>query len=172
LIHRSRLLRGAAVLALAGVASCAYTASPALLPAHLKTIAIPVFENATTEYTIEQEVTDAVIQRFVADNHLKVVDERSADAVIRGKIITYTNTVFGFQAQTGAQEYRVTIGMEVLFKDLVKNREVWNEPNLVKSANYYVQDVPGQTAKTELDGRKEAIDKLAEEILTRTVQSW
>jgi hypothetical protein len=152
--------------------SCAYTASPALLPAHLKTIAIPVFENATTEYTIEQEVTDVVIQRFVADNHLRVVDERSADAVIRGKITTYTNLVFGFQAQTGAQEYRVTIGMQVTFKDLVKNREVWTEPNLVKSANYYVQDVPGQTAKTELDGRKEAIDKLAEEILSRTVQSW
>jgi hypothetical protein len=113
-----------------------------------------------------------VIARFVADNNLKVVDERSADAVIRGKITTYTNSVFGFQAQTGAQEYRVTVGMEVLFKDLVKNREVWNETNLVKSANYYVQDVPGQTAKTELDGRKEAIDKLAEEILSRTVQSW
>jgi hypothetical protein len=113
-----------------------------------------------------------VIQRFVADNHLRVVDERSADAVIRGKITTYTNLVFGFQAQTGAQEYRVTIGMQVTFKDLVKNREVWTEPNLVKSANYYVQDVPGQTAKTELDGRKEAIDKLAEEILSRTVQSW
>jgi len=155
-----------------GVQSCAYTASPALLPAHLKTVAIPVFENATTEYTIEQDVTDAVIQRFVADNHLRIVDERSADSVIRGKITSYTNSVFGFQAQTGAQEYRVTISMEVTYKDLVKNREVWTEPNLVKSANYYVQDVPGQTAKTELDGRKEAIDKLAEEILSRTVQSW
>lgn len=143
-----------------------------MLPPHLKTVAIPVFENGTTEYTIEQDVTDVVIEKFVADNHLRVVDERSADAVIRGKITTYTNAVFGFQAQTGAQEYRVTIGMEVTFKDLVKNREVWTEPNLVKSANYYVQDVPGQTAKTELDGRKEAIDKLAEEILSRTVQSW
>lgn len=152
--------------------SCAYTASPALLPAHLKTIAIPVFENATTEYTIEQDVTDAVIQRFVADNHLKVVDERSADAVIRGKVISYTNSVFGFSASTGAQEYRVSIGVDVLFKDLVKNREVWHEANLVKSTNYYVQDVPGQTARTELDGRKEAIDNLADEILSRTVQSW
>ncbi len=160
------------MLVACGSWSCAYTASPALLPAHLKTIAIPVFENATTEYTIEQEVTDAVIQKFVADNHLKVVDERSADAVLHGKVTQYNNAVFGFQAQTGAQEYRVTIGMEVTFKDLVKNREVWTEPNLVKSANYYVQDVPGQTAKTELDGRKEAIDKLAEEILSRTVQSW
>jgi hypothetical protein len=27
-------------------------------------------------------------------------------------------------------------------------------------------------AKTELDGRKEAIQKLADEILTRSVESW
>jgi hypothetical protein len=35
-----------------------------------------------------------------------------------------------------------------------------------------VVDVPGQTAKTELDGRKDAIDKIAEEIMARTVEGW
>ena len=57
--------------ALAG--SCAYGTSTALLTPHLKTVAIPVFENVTTEYALPQEVTDAVIARFVQDNHLRVV---------------------------------------------------------------------------------------------------
>ena len=35
----------------------------------------------------------AVIERFVKDNHLKVVDERSANAVLRGKITQYRNSV-------------------------------------------------------------------------------
>lgn len=152
---------------------CGYTTSTGLLPSHLKTIAIPVFENATTEYTLEQEITDAVIQRFVSDNHLKVVDERSADAVLHGKITTYRNSVFGIATdQALAQEYRVTISVEVSFKDRVKNREIWSEANLLRTANYYVQDVPGQTAKTELDGRKDAVTKIADEILSRSVESW
>jgi hypothetical protein len=54
----------------------------------------------------------------------------------------------------------------------VKNREIWADENLVRTANYYVQDVPGQSARTELDGRKEAITKLADEIITRSVQGW
>jgi hypothetical protein len=170
--HPKRTLDAMAACAVFLAASCGYSASPALLPSHIKSVAIPVFENETTEYTLENELTDAVIQAFVEDNHLRVVDERSADAIIRGKVVNYRNSVFGFTTQAGSQEYRVTIGVSVLFKDLVKNREIWNEPSLVKTANYYVQDVPGQTAKTELDGRKEAIDKLADEILTRTVQSW
>ena len=135
-------------------------------------MAIPVFENGTTEYTLEQDVTNAVIERFVKDNHLRVVDERSANAVIRGKIVGYKNSVFGFSAGDRAQEYRVSITCSVVFKDLVKNREIWNEPNLVKTANYFVVDVPGQPARTELDGRKEAITKIADEILTRSVEGW
>ena len=135
-------------------------------------MAIPVFENATTEYTLEQDVTNAVVDRFVKDNHLRVVDERSANAVIRGKLIGYKNAVFGFSAANRAQEYRVTLTCSVVFKDLVKNREIWNEPELVKTANYFVVDVPGQPARTELDGRKEAITKIADEILTRSVEGW
>jgi hypothetical protein len=154
------------------VGSCGYTTSPALLPTHLKTVAIPVFENTTTEYTLEQDVTNAVIDRFVKDNHLRIVDERSANAVIQGKLVGYKNAVFGFSAANRAQEYRVTITCSVVFKDLVKNREIWNEPSLVKTANYFVVDVPGQPARTELDGRKEAIAKMADEILTRSVEGW
>ncbi len=134
-------------------------------------MAIPVFENGTPEAQLEQELTDAVIQRFVRDNHLKIVDERSANAVIRGRVTQYKNAVFGFSNSAQANEYRITIGVTVTFKDLVKNRELWSD-QVVKSANYYVQDVPGQTAKTDLDGRKEAIEKIADEILSRSVEGW
>ena len=135
-------------------------------------MAIPVFENTTTEYTLELDVTNAVIDRFVKDNHLRVVDERSANAVIHGKLTGYKNAVFGFSAADRSQEYRVTLTCSVVFKDLVKNREIWNEPALVKTANYFVVDVPGDSARTELDGRKEAITKIADEILTRSVEGW
>ena len=156
----------------ASAGSCAYSTSAALLPPHLKTVAIPVFENGTTEYTLEQDVTDAVIARFVADNHLKVVDERSANAVLRGKITQYRNAVFGFSDAVQAEEYRVAIQVSVVLKDQVKNRELWHDDALLKTANYYVVDVPGQKARTELDGRKEAIQKIADEILSRTVEGW
>lgn len=167
--------RRATVCALAlGLAcgACGYTTSTALLPSHLKTVAIPVFENSTVEYNLEREITDAVIARFVQDNHLKVVSERTADAVIKGRVALYKNSVFGFSEATRAQQYRVTIAIAVIFKDLIKNREIFNEPSLTKFSNYYVTNVPGDSARTELDGRKAAILKIADEILSRAVESW
>ena len=153
------------------VSGCGYTASPALLPPHLKTVAIPVFENGTTEARLEEEITNAVILRFVQDNHLKVVDEKTANAVIRGKVTQYRNAVFGFSNQATSNEYRVTVAVDVTFKDLVKNRELWSG-EIVKTANYYVVDVPGQKAQTPLDGRQEAINKISDEILSRSVEGW
>jgi len=154
------------------VGGCGYTTTTALLPAHIKKVAIPVFENGTSEYNLEREITDEVIARFVADNHVKIVDERSADAVIHGKVTSYKNSVFGFSAAERSQEYRVTIGLAVTFKDQVKNRELWSDPEMIKTANYYVQTVPGDTARTEVDGRKQAIKKIADEILSRSVEGW
>lgn len=171
------LRAGVPVLAAVAVAAlmsagCGYTASPALLPAHLKTVAIPVFENTTPEAQLEREITDAVIDRFVKDNHLRIVDEKSANAVVRGRVTVYKNAVFGFSNTEQANEYRVTIGVQVTFKDLVKNRELWND-EIVKYSNYYVQPVPGQSnPKTELDGRKEAITKIADEVLSKSVEGW
>lgn len=163
----------ALLLIAALLGSCAYSTSTALLPPHLRTVAIPVFENTTSEYLLPQEITDAVIARFVQDNHLRVVPERTASSVVRGKVVGYRNAVFGFSDQTRAQEYRVSVTVSVVFKDLVKNREIWSDPNLIKTANYYVTPVPGDTtAHTELEGRQAAILKIADEIIARSVQGW
>ena len=114
-----RPLRGAGVAA--ALAGCAYTSGSALLPSHLRTVAIPTFENSTTEYLLDKEITQVVIDKFIDDNHLRVVDERSAASILRGRIVAYKNAVFGFTGANRAQEYRVTITVDVTFKDLVKN---------------------------------------------------
>jgi len=161
----------AAVAVAVVLSGCGYTASPALLPPHLKTVAIPVFENATPQAQLEQELTDAVIQAFVRDNHLKIVDEKSANAVVRGRVTQYRNAVFGFSSAAQATEYRVTVGLQVTFKDLVKNREMWND-EIVKSVVHSVVPTPGQDAKTEVDGRRDAVLKVADEVLSRSVEGW
>ena len=170
---RGLLATSLVAIVLAGlcISGCGYTSSPALLPTHLKTVAIPTFVNGTTEVGLEQEITQAVIDAFVKDNHLRVVDEKSANALLVGKVTAYRDGVFGFTSAAEATEYRSTVSVHVTFKDLVKNREVWDD-EIEKSANYFVKDVPGQKAKTTLEGRQDAVSKIADEILSRSVEGW
>jgi hypothetical protein len=71
-----------------------------------------------------------------------------------------------------AQEYRVSLTVAVRLLDQVKNREIWRDDALMRSHNYYVVDVPGDSAQDERTGRDLAIKKIADEILARTVENW
>lgn len=163
---------GLLTLAAIPLDGCGYSTSTALLPTHLKTVGIPTFENESSEHDLQVQITEAVIRRFIQDNHLKVVEQRFADSIILGRITDYRNAVFGISPSDLAEEYRVSITVSVTFKDQVKNREIWTDENLTKTANYYVTPVPGDSARTEQEGRRLAILKIADEILSRTVESW
>lgn len=169
-------LLAASLVALAAgppwLTGCSYSPSPSAVPSYLKTIAIPVFANRTTEPTLEQEVTQAVVDRFVRDNHLRVVGENEADAVITGTVAGYKNSVFGFNAREQAQEYQVAVTVQVTVKDRVKNREMWKDDALIRTTNYFVVAVPGQQIQGETAGRQQAIQKIADAILNKTVEGW
>jgi len=155
------------------LSSCGlYSTSPGTLPGHIKTLAVPAFDNKTTQVGLDEEITQAVIQRFVDDNHLKIVAESDANAVLTGSVIDYKNTVFGFTGREQAQEYRVQIAVAVRLMDKVKNRELWRDDDMVKTQNYYVISVPGQEPQDEVSGRKQAVQKIADEILSRTIENW
>ena len=93
--------------------------------------------------------------------------------MIKGKITLYRNSVFGFSQTAQAQEYRVTMTASVTFKDQVKNRELWSDAEPGQDRQLLRAWTPrAATAKTELDGRKEAIAKIADEIVARSVEGW
>jgi hypothetical protein len=55
-----------------------------------------VFENETLRYDLEETFTKAVIDAFIEDNRLKVVDEKSADAVLLVTIQTFVRTPYSY----------------------------------------------------------------------------
>ncbi len=70
-------------------ASCGYhiAGKADTLPGTISVIAIPPFENGSTEYKIEQYMTQAVVQEFIRRTRYRVVaDEQEADAVLRGVV--------------------------------------------------------------------------------------
>ncbi len=166
-----RRLARALLVALLGTGGCSYTVS-GVLPGHLKTLAIPVFGNNTVEFRLADDVTQAITEAFLADRRLRLVREQDADAVLRGTVLSYRNQVYGYTAQERATQYEIVLVVQVAFRDQVKNRVVWKEDQLAVRTTYNVVAVGGAPAQTETDGRAEVIRKLAEQIVSRTVQGW
>jgi len=72
------------------------------LPAGLKVIAVPMIENRTNRYRIEQLMTEAVVHEFLARTKYRIVStEDSADAVLHAEITSFDATPVVFDTTPG-----------------------------------------------------------------------
>lgn len=168
---RGRRWAHACLVALLGLSGCTYSFSGSSVPAHIKSIAVPTFENETLQPGLEGELTEATIDAFVNDNRLNVGGAGNADAVVEGRIVRYDHGVFGVGNTDQAQEYRVTLRVAVTVKDRVKGKDLWSEESMVAQSAYRVGGT-GQGPANEEEARLEAVDKIAADILANTLEEW
>jgi outer membrane lipopolysaccharide assembly protein LptE/RlpB len=114
----SRAALGLVILLSTG---CGYhTAGKAnLLPADLRTLAVPAFVNQSQTYKIEQMLTAAVVQEFSTRTTYRIVTRPdSADAVLHGTVLTTSTTPLTYDSKTGrAASVLVIVTMSVSLQD-------------------------------------------------------
>lgn len=163
-----------AVLALAG--GCAYSFTGSNLPSHVKTVAIPNFGNETIEPSLDQEVTTVVIDRFIKDGRLKLAPDGKAACRLSGRVVKYENRVNNYAPDESPRDYIVVVTVAMTLRDMVKNRDLWKDDALTRTAIY----VPGAAQPdgdravlgSEQDARADAIRALADDMITRTMEPW
>lgn len=143
------------------------------VPGHLKTVAVPLFENQTAEYGVVERITDKVIQDIQRDNTLKITDENSADSILRGTLLRIEDTPYTYSGQEQVQsysvgEYKLTLTVQITYSDQTKGEDLWTQEFRAWGTYNYVTGAPGERE----EGFQEAIDKLAEDILNQTVSGW
>jgi hypothetical protein len=157
------------LVAVATAACSHYSFSPALRT-HVRTIAVPIPGNETLEYGAEQDLTDAIIQEFSEDNTLRVVGEDNADSIIRGAVALYERTVLSYDSGGNPREYKVRVVAKLSYEDLTLKETVW-ESEVEGWAVYSTSAETGEPI-TEDEARGLAFEKLAEDVLARTIQGW
>jgi outer membrane lipopolysaccharide assembly protein LptE/RlpB len=117
-----RFARHIFLLAAVATLGCGYhTAGHATrIPASVRTIAVPVFVNQTQTYRIEQILTRDVVREFLARTHYQIANDagKSADAVLKGTVVSAQAAPLTYDAQTGRiSSAVVTVSMKVSLVD-------------------------------------------------------
>ncbi len=70
------------------LSGCMYSFSGSSVPKHLKTIAVPLFEDQSGfgEPGLAESFTTTLINLFVNDNSLEVAERNTADSILEGSI--------------------------------------------------------------------------------------
>ncbi|OGC94758.1 MAG: hypothetical protein A2W25_03075 [candidate division Zixibacteria bacterium RBG_16_53_22] len=150
---------------LVSVACGIYTFSPSALGS-VRSLAIPLFENETTESGIRERLTDQLAQAFVNDNTLKVVREQQADAIMHGSVVSYVLDPYSYSQAEVVSEYICRIGLNVTFVNRKTGKAIWEEKGMTNFGIY------NPATETEEDGKARAVAKLVEDILNKTVKGW
>ena len=165
---RNRKNTGISVLCallLIAVSSCGYRLSGkgSLIPEAAKTIAVPAFINNTNEPYVDLEVTKAVVDEFIADGRLRIVDVEVADLALRGVVVRYEVTALSFTANAFVQQYKVRIVVNAILDDLKANKTIWRENNIEA---VFISDYPvaiGNISATKIV-KEAAISKASQDI--------
>jgi hypothetical protein len=134
------------------------------------TVAIPIFANETLEYGAEQDLTDALIEEFTDDNSMRVVPEEEAESIIRGVVIAYERPVLSYDAGGSPREYRVRVVARIAYENLSTKETVWEAD--VEGWAIYAVTAEGGGLTSEDEAREVAFEKLAQDVLSKTVQGW
>lgn len=160
-------IRGILVVTMVlGLLGCGYHligTGASSLPTHLKTLSIPTFVNKTQEPEIERVITAAVRELFIRDGRLKIVSSQATDSVLNGEIRNYYLKPISFDTQDRVKEYRVLIDVEIVFKDLVKEKVLLKQ-GLTADDTYTVSAAIAGRETTLRNTRKRAAEEFAERI--------
>ena len=156
------------------ISSCGYRFSGRAneLPSHIKAVAIPIFVNATQEPLIESVITNKVIQEFIGDGRLRVVDSSKADAVLKGRIYAFSLAPLSFDRGNNVLEYRVVIQGELILEDVREKKIIWKEPALTQSADYKVSSDISATRTAKERAIEEASKRFALDLVARVFEGF
>ena len=132
------------LLFVSGFAECYKPVTKNQLPTHIKTVAVPAFQNDALRYKIESRFTDAVIDELIHRGRgLRVQGEREgADAVIEGVIKSFNFGGVLLDDKGRARIFEVTIVAAVTVRDQTENRVLYDNQNFVFRGEYEFANDP------------------------------
>jgi hypothetical protein len=170
------IIAAVALAVIVTVPACGYhwSGTGVIVPQGVKTIAVPVFFNATNEPFVDVDVTQAVVEEFLTDGRLKVVSLEDAELALRGKITKYETIPLSYNPQSYVQQYRVRMVVEAVLEDLRSKKILWKERGIdsVLISDYAVSyDSAGKADITLTKISKDAAIKNASKDIAKTLRS-
>ena len=111
-----------------------------LLPATIRTIAVPAFQNLTTKYKLTDRLASSITREFLSRTRYQVTAEQGkGDATLRGAILNY----FAFptvldQTTSRAAGVQVLVILQVSLVDNATGKTLFDRPSMDVRQRYEI----------------------------------
>jgi hypothetical protein len=145
-----------------------YGFSEGAFPSHVRTMAILPFDNKTPSSELQNELFETMRTKLQQRLGVRDAAQDKADALVRGSIVSYDVDVpVAFsadprQATSARRRLQITIDIEIL--DQTTGKTLWQRKGLRAEGEY--------AERAEPEGRKQAIEKIVNDIVEGAQSQW
>lgn len=135
------------------------------LPGNVEKVYISLFENKTSEPSLENTLTNRISEVFSRNNKISQVEKQNeAEALLQGTIRSYSSRALSYDSDDDIGKYRATIVVDVILKKILDEEILWTG-----TVNWSEDYSSSSDKNNQQDLEQSAIDemtlRLAEEIL-------
>jgi len=140
-------------------------------PEGVRTIAITLFENRTSESGIETVFASDLAYEFTRSKVLRVVDKEMADAILSGKVASMALYTISHTASYMSDERRVTITLDLSLRR-PDGEIIWSDSALSGREAFKVSSDKLETERNRKVAIEAVSKRLAEKIHSRILQGF
>jgi hypothetical protein len=150
------------------VTGCLYGFAGGGFPRHVRSAAVLPFDNETPVAELPRELHDALRRAMESRLGLRNAPENRAHAIVRGTIVKYEADVpVGFSAdpaRASSARRGLSISIDVTIVDQTSGKTLYERRGLVGQGEY--------AERNEVEGRKQAIDRIVNDIVEGAQSQW
>ena len=147
---------------------CAYYSFSGSSLTGIETVYVPIFGNTTSEFGLEEQLTDALIAAINRERNLSIGERDKADALLQGRITRIQDTPLTYTGTEQVTEYKVEIFVHVKFEDVKRGKTIL-EADFSAWGDY---PYPETADKNRQTGMQLALSKIAEDIINKAISGW
>ncbi|MGV8075391.1 MAG: LPS assembly lipoprotein LptE [Syntrophobacteraceae bacterium] len=139
----------------------------------IKTVAIPIFENTTSQPELGSQFAGALRREFMQKGPYKVVSAEDADVIFRGRVTKIETTAVAHHEfkdhynRRQTLQSRIYVTLDIRCEDPRNGTVVWQDPNFTYFRVYRESQSSDEDPMVAFDNRRDAMEFLANEMAIR-----
>lgn len=142
------------------------------LPGNVRSLYVELFRNDSYKPFLENELTNAVVERFARHDRLEIVEQPArSESILSGSIVGYSRSSLSYNRDDDIAEYRSNMRVKAVLRRAENGEVLWT------GTVSWHEDFRASSDKTlQEDREQEAIQvvsqRLADELFSRLIDNF
>lgn len=136
------------------------------------TLALPFLDNRTSQPDLEISATESLIEAVEDDGGLTLVDLGEEQYLLTGSVVRYSEAPFAINEEGGADEYKLTIVIELSFRDQQTGEDLWADRKFTGSESFFLEGSSAGAELTRERAEEKSLEQIVDAVLNAIFGEW